>query len=658
MNRENFFQYDLYTLERKYPEFEFIELLNSINSLSKSIEAFIDDVTNLLYDSIVEGKIIEIKDIVLPNIADEFEKCLSNNPLYKSYKSISKKSLTEIVVRKFLQRLFSKDGCNDEKHIIQDYTHSWLEIKLAQHIVHDSRFCTIDLLKSLIDKTEMLFSFYHELVENIPINWVLEKKHEWVEVKVKPENILDSIRTYDKDYLDYYVNSLKNQSQENPWDNVKEISRSSNYISLNSEFSFISSVLIRLDISLWIEFWDNLNLPIIQDCVFHGFNFKPKQYVQLVAELVKEETIVKSDLKILLLIVAQNYFDSSFKLSERLSLYEEQDRRNDKNKYLFDEVTELQKDWIDEKKINYEIIIKSLKKKLSDSDIEDWIFSYKPRNNSRHYKSNALYNSEIELLSETYKKATIELLNSNMQKFNFQKFNFYVEVLRDKGDRTFASTLLDAIIGFVSSNKFFWDKTYAEPYWSALKGLGFILSMQDTPIQKAKELIDKFKSNHQGWNPIKIEYSLIMKESFIYSGISLMFENESAFTKESGKEEFFKFLVDHILVQNRYSQIDNSKYYQIPLHILFLVANQIFSDVKEYYERELIDNYDDLYSLLSIITSDKEPILDNSKTLINNRLDNEFLLLKKQYSNRKQKDKVQELEKMIGILNTENKNSR
>ena len=200
--------------------------------------------------------------------------------------------------------------------------------------------------------------------------------------------------------------------------------------------------------------------------------------------------------------------------------------------------------------------------------------------------------------------------------------------------------------------------TYAEPYWSALKGLGFILSQQENPILTAKELINRFKVNHQGWNPSKIDNKSLTKEVFIYSSIALLFEYESAFKDETEKESFSKELLNHILTQDRFSIVDNSEYYQMPLHLLFLVANQLFSDVKEFYEQELIDNYDNLYSLLTILSNDKTPLLDNSKEQLKKRLDIEFLLLKRQYGNRKQTNKVQELERMVETLKLEEKNSR
>lgn len=656
MNKDIFHQYDYYVLERKYTELNFVQLLDTNSSLSKLADSFIQNVSDLLYSSIKDEKSIDIKEIVSPNIDEELEKFLADNSLYISYKSHSEQSLSEFVFNKFLNRIFKKDGHNNETHVIQDYVHSWLEKKLALRIIQDSRFNSLEVLKSLLEKTELLHGFYIDLIENIPSDWVLNKKEEWINVIVSPEKLLDFIRTYDKEFLKGHVSSILTKSKENLWNYVQEATRHSEYMMLNHEFSFISSVLIKKDISLWIEFWDNLKLPIIQDCVFFSFfNFKPQQYLQLTDELLDEKTVVKSDIKVLLLIVAQNYFEASYKLTERFSFYEDSEQKNERNEQLFEKGIEQQKEWFEEKKKNYENIIQSLKKKLSNSEIEDWIFSYKPRTNSRQFKPNDIYNSEIKLLTETYKAKAVKFLNSELQSFNLQKFNFYVEVIKGKENKKFASTLLEAMTNYISSDKFFWDRTYAEPYWSALKGLGFILSQQDNPIFKAQELINKFKTNHQGWNPSKIDFSPLVKESFICSGVALLFENESAFKNKSEKENLFKELLNYILKQNRYSHIDNSEYYQMPLHLLFLVANQIFSDVKAFYEQELIDNYDNLYSLLAIISNDKIPLSDNSKKLIKKRLDKEFLLEKRQFSNRSQKDKVQELEKMVETLNLENK---
>lgn len=651
MNKDIFYEYDFYVLEKIYPERKFVELLEGISTLNEFIMPFISNVADLIHTSIKENKNIEVTEIVPPNIDAELENILADNPLYTSYKDHSEKSLSEFFFNKFLRRIFKKDGHNNETHVIQDYIHSWLEKKLALYIVQDSRFSSLEVLKSLLHKTEMLQGFYVDLIQNLPIDWVLNKKEDWVNVNVEPDKLLDAVRTYEKEFINGYESSTSKLPKENLWNFVQEATRHSDNMMLNHEFSFISSVLIRKDISLWIEFWDNLKLPIIQDCVFiSSLNFNPQEYLQLVFKLTDKKIVVKSDLKVLLFILANNYFETSNQITERLSLYEDSERKNEKNEPFFAKGIEKQKEWIEVKKKNYENIIQSLKKTLSNSEIEDWIFSYSPRTNSRQYKPNEIYNSEIKLLTETYKKKSVDLLSLDLQSFNLQKFNFYVEVIKDKEDKKIASTLLEAMTNYISSDKFFWDRTYGEPYWSALKSLGFIISRQDNPIQKAKDLINKFKIIHQGWNPSKIDFSPLAKESFICSGVALLFENESAFKDKNEKESFFKELLNHILTQDRFSLIDNTEYYQMPLHLLFLVANQIFLDVKGFYEQELINNYDNLYSLLAILSNEKIPLLDNSKEQLKKRLEIEFLLLKRQFGNRRQKDKLQELEKMIETL--------
>lgn len=653
MNKEIFYKYDFYVLEQKFPELNFIELLETNYSLNNLVEPFIRNVTDLLHTSIKYNKNIDLTKIIIPEIEDELERFLANEPLYISYILYleSKQNLSKFVFNKFLGRIFKKDGYNDESHVIQNYIHSWLEKKLALNVVHDLRFNSLEVLKKLLEKTEILHGFYIDLLENFPKKWVLDERKEWVDVNVNHEHLLDSIRMYRREYLDSYTNLLQTQSKDNLWEYVQEVTHNSEYTMLNHEYSFISSVLIRADISLWIEFWDNLKLPIIQDCIFNSsFNFTPQLYLQLLSNLINETTVVKSELKVLLFIVAQNYFKASNKLTERFSNYEDSENKNERNEPIFQKGIEQQNEWLEEKKENYKIIIQSLKKKLSNSEIEDWIFSYKPKINSHEYKPNDIYNSEIKLLTETYKEKAVELLSLELQSFNLQKLNFYVEVIREKEDKNIALKLLEAIINYISSDKFFWDRTYEEPYWSALKGLGFIISQQDNSIQKANELISKFKTIHQGWKPSKIDFSPLIKESFIYSAVALLFENESAFKNKIEKEFFFKEFLNHVLTQDRFSQIDNSEYYQMPLHLLFLVANQIFTDVKEYFEQEIIDNYDNLYSLLAILSSDKNPISENSKKILKTRLDRELLLEKGRYGNRSQKDKVQELEKMIETL--------
>jgi hypothetical protein len=640
MTKDFFYQYDFYTLEQKYAETEFIKILDNEPSLSSIVGPSIQNVIDLLYTSIKENKNIEIENIAPPQIENYLKNILKGYPLYYIYfESNSKKSLSTAVFNKFLSRLFKKNGFNDEQYIIQNYLHAWLEKRFALEIVKDLRFSSIKMLTSLIKATEMLHDFYIHLINNIPEDWIQNNKKNWGNIYVSPENIFGDIRTFDKAFFKNYINLFESKDKTNLWDFIREVTRGSDYSILNEEYRFRSSVLIKKNILLWAKFWDNLELPIIQDCVFSSFsNFKPQQYLELVNILVYKKIKVKSDMKVLLLIIAKNYFETSCKLTERLSFYEEKDRMKSENEHFFKEGQKYYKEWLEEKTNFYKKFIECLLVKLTNKDIEDWIFSYKP---------NKRYSFEIKLLTSIYKPYYTQSEDFDLKSFNLQKFNFYVQIISDSENKHLVVNLLKTMVNFIASDRFFWDKSYSEPYWSSIKGIGSLISLHSNPIQEAKKIINKFKINYQGWKTIEIDFEQLTKESFIYSSVALLFEHNSVFKENSDKELFFKEFLNTILIQNKYSQIND---YQQPLHLLFLVASQIFSDVKEYIEQKLIEDNDNLYSLLSILSSDESPICNQSKILLKERLDNEFLIEKRKFSNRNQNDKVEEMKRMITSL--------
>lgn len=649
MNKDIFFQYDFYTLEQRYSEIEFIHVLDQYPSLSDAVKPFTHSVAEQLHLSMKESKLINIKDVEFPIVEYNLESILHDYELYRRYKETNpNENLLKIVTNKFLHRLFEHDGHNDEEYTIQRYIHYWLEKELALHIITQDWFNSVKVLLSLAKQTELLHYFYPSLIDNISQEWIEINKEDLVNIKTNPENILDNIRTFDKEYLKNNINLLQPLEGQSLWQFTEEVTHAANYASLNEEFSFRSHLLLKNNVPLWVEFWDNLKFPVIQDCALHFF-FNPDKYIEIIKELTAKDTT--SDTSILLLIVIKKDFSASYKSTERLSFYGEKERMNEGNKYLFDEGKKCYKEWLTQKEKYYKEIFQNIQVKMDYAVIEDWIFSYKPITNRPH-KSNEIFNEEIDLLKHVYKSIDFSSreLNFDFKSLNLQKFNYYVDIIKENEHEyiTKITTLLDVLLKYITSNKFYWDRSFTEPYWSTLKGIGYILSKHIDVVVKSKELIDKFRVNHQGWKPSEINFKSSMEEVFIYSGIVMLFEYPDAFKSNFEKEDFFKYLSSAILIQSRYSL--QMEYYEMPLRLLFLVANQIFADVKDCFEQELIMNYDDLYSLLSLISYDGITLSDKAKKMLNNRLENELLIEKRQLGIRKQRDKIEKLNKMIELL--------
>ena len=74
MNKDIFYQYDIYTLERKYTELNFITLLDEIPWLKMRIKPFISKTTELLYENLKYGRNVEVTEIALLDFDADLEK--------------------------------------------------------------------------------------------------------------------------------------------------------------------------------------------------------------------------------------------------------------------------------------------------------------------------------------------------------------------------------------------------------------------------------------------------------------------------------------------------------------------------------------------------------------------------------------------------------
>ena len=658
MKENIYLQYDFYTVEEKVTERNFLDILEVNKELEKLAKNYIAPIVEALYNSITRGIKINPDELNLVNeseINNQLEKLLVDNELYKKYIQNSfDDNLFKKVSNKFRNRLFGNDRFNNEEYTIQRYVHLWLEKTLAIEISKNERFNSVEIILTLIEKSELLHEFYSTLIKQLPKEFIQQNINDWTKVDVRAENILDSIRTFDNDYFKEYQNRLDLSENLTTWKFIENSVNGSSYAMLNEEYSFKSSVLLKSDISFWIMFWDNLKLPLIQDCIFHSI-IEPKQYLIIIKNLISKKEKLKSDLNLLLLIVAKNFFEESLRLSEKLSFYEDEDRTQNKDLNFIEEGKKVNQKWQENKTKYYQEIFIQLKDNLHQKDIEEWIFSYKSRNSVNRNQQQNFYNLEIKTLIDAYKNVFGNLLNfiESQDSFSLQKFNFYTELMNENEETInyeSATNILNTLITYIKSESFYWDRSYSEPYWSAMKGIAFLLSKSENPISQARKLINTFKVNHQGWKIVDIDYNLLTKESFIYCGIALLFEHKTLFKNTSDKDNFFKEFLNLVLTQDRFSVIDNSEYYQMPLHLIFLVVNQVCQEMKLHYENELIKNHDDLYSLLSILTSSEDAIENESKHSLEERLKDEFLIEKRKYSNREQKDKVIFLDKALDVL--------
>lgn len=661
ITKNDFYTTDYYTLKRLKDGDDLIQLLNS-KGLDDSINHFLIEVVNNIYNQITnpsetvnfsfqDGIEIDEKLIEILMESDEFKRI--PDPIISS-------KLFSDAFSKFRKRIFYKDGHNDEKYFLQNKVHQWIENTLAKIIVKDERFKSYNKLIDLIKYTELLHHFYSALKRELPIEWIDAEANDWTGLREIPPNILNHISTFDKDYFTDYSEQIKRYDTNSSWEYITETTRFSGHAYFNRENGFKNSVLLSKNLGLWVKFWDNLRWPILQDIPFHYVKY-PENFLTIAEELVRQkELVLKTSPQHLACILMKNYFDFMVRVQETISFYDNDDRIKDLSEYeRQDDILLKGKDiynsWQVEKLTIHQHFMASISKLLTIDEIGEWVFSYTPREfGNRNYGD--IYNTEIETITKAYGiyavKQSIEeqIINLDVD-FNLQKFGFLMSLLQDKKyDESIYLKLLQVLTQFIQSDKFYWDKTFSPAYWPTLKGIGLLLNLMNHPYTHAKKLINKFKVHHEGWNISLSDYKAIEKETFVFCGVILLLEHSDSFNTKKERVSYFNEILNHIITQTRFTVFRNEDY-KLPLHMLYLVVNQVYPDMKRIFEKEIIANVDNISTIIEILSNNKYELATNSKILLKKRIQLEIPFKKRQLFQREQNHDLEILERSIENLN-------
>lgn len=657
---------DYYNFKRITEENNFIEQMN-LSALLALVTPFIQLVKDELYKILLNPEIpknslsFEFKNADKIEIEDELQRLLGSSELFTIIEDINirKKLFTNAFIR-LNEKLFDKNGLNDEKFPIETFLLSWLEDVLAKEICLDDRFNEYEIAFKLIAQTEMLHTFYTSFKKYFPFEWIEKNKTKWVNVPESPENLLEKIRTLDKEYFTSYLSQISGYTNYTPWKYIVETTRYSDYAMFNQKYSFKCTMLFKKNIPLWIKFWDNLKLPILQNIPFL-YSINPYEILAIAKELVKQKNDLTTNPKYLANLLLKNLFSSSISVTENLFFYTNDERINglseyEKNDLIISEGKSVYAKWEKDRKKIHKKLVDTLANILDFSELTEWAFSYtKKQIPNKEYSTR--YNNQVELvisvLAPILKKQSIELqLEVIKSDFNFQKFVFLIkQIEKSKTKEQYAIALLDILCEYIVSDKFYWDESLNETYLKVFKGIGLLLSFSENPTEKALELLRKFKVYYDGWNIDFDNYEKIKKEVFVLNGIILLLEHKKAFSDKNEEGFFFKTLTEKVIQQSRLAHLNKDEDYISSFVLLWLIVNQVSRRFKKYFENEIIDYVDDIVMVIQILTFEEYKIYSSSKKSLKRRVSTELVLQKRLLRQKKQNEELKRIEKMLSFLN-------
>jgi len=508
----------------------------------------------------------------------------------------------------------------------------------------------------LLGQTKILYNFYSSFEENIPSEWITKDKETWINTPKEYPLMLDYVRKYDSDFFDGYEHQLTEWGKLTPWKFITESTRNSGHMMLNEEFYLRHSVLFNKDINLWLKFWDNLKIPILQDALFYYFK-SPLDYILVAKQLKIHKNKLKTNPKHLAILLLKHLFETIKKAEENLSFYVNEDRIMrltvyEKDETIINEGKEAYLKWRKERKNIYRKVLSNTKEILSYDETSEWVYSYIPRDSNPKNEYSIIYNKEIAILVDSFNSAYSEITFEDREQslyvnFNLSNFNALIEqYYKTSIESKKANNLLNQLILYVSSEKFYWDNTFSPMYWQSMKNIGKLLSLTDNPIDKANEMIDYFKTIMEGWNISAIDFKIYKRESYVLCGVMLLFEHKKSFKELNEKREFFENVLNHIIIQIRFSTY-NIEDYLVPIHLLSLIANQINPSFKSQFEKELIQGIDDIVFVIKILTDEGYKLTKVGSNALKKRTDKEFPFIRRKLLQKNQTHEVQELELLV-----------
>ena len=146
------------------------------------------------------------------------------------------------------------------------------------------------------------------------------------------------------------------------------------------------------------------------------------------------------------------------------------------------------------------------------------------------------------------------------------------------------------------------------------------------------ELLGRNLTVWEGYNttPLKGLYKQQCRECFVMSTLALLFEKDDYFESDKEKSILFKQIARCIIKQCRCCvfERDIQQYYYQPLLILELVANQILTGVKDWYNLLLLKKLDDFRVLLRILTDGNAVLTEESNRMLAVRKSHEWMYIR------------------------------
>jgi hypothetical protein len=598
-------------------------------SMRELAQIALDCWNNRLCDSRLETHFFHLG----PTIGAELDLVILPEP---AYADIFKDKSASTVLSEVWERLFkvALQIDYDRFYVSQanEWMQAWLEEQWAAAIIKVSTGLDCMEVLTIFENTELLHNFYTYFIRLFPDEWLINDRPNWTQTEEMPEKMVAYLQN--DSAFEKYLRQDSGSNEPMEWATLKKVQLISQQLTFSDEFSHKGYVLQYKNVEIWIEYWDNLSHPLLQAADLHTITTAEK-IKDILSALASTKIKLKTSPSELAVLLLERFFQLLRNSWQILNQYEQNYPESttgivsERNELIQRGRLALQS-WEAAKPALGAEIVSLIKAVASPIYVAEWIFDQRP-NSGGHPAYVAHYNNELAFIRSVLEPlvASISITDQIEQldkSFSFPRLKYITELLIGvPNEEKNKKQLLDTLRHHLKNEKHIWLGVFDQQAEESLNASAKVIGLFPDTINQYQSLFDDFCAYFEGWN-VQTEdlYSAAARESFIYCATIPYFERQAKSTYPNEDVLFFKYVINKLIRQHRFSNYIN---HYIPV-IARLAHTAEILGVKELYDQAVITKVDVLFDVLEILAGHPGSLSDANKALLRERVNKELLLEK------------------------------
>lgn len=433
---------------------------------------------------------------------------------------------------------------------------------------------------------------------------------------IVPLEILKQNRDFAyEDTANRYLEDVSRKTDDEIIEHLHCFLTSSGILPINDMFYIVSRNLLKQEkIGLWMSFMMKMEIPVLQNELL--FAIDDYTVFEQIVDYILQNNDTTPHIKIVIALLRERWLDC---LIENTKNIKDSVNIKDINK---DEKTYIEKansEWKGMLEKGISVFVQQNLKVFSPTAFSKWCLNKRIFDNSRKTTQSDANNIVIagvwDCLLQYVCWKDLDTSNSDYRFILFCISSYLKEGKVAEEKLVGLSKDMETAIG---RDDFIWSMNLDETSLKEMRCWLNLISLLNK--RYPLELLDRNLTIWEGYNttPLKGIYKQQRRECFVMSTLALLFEKDDYFESDKEKLELFKQIAQCIIKQCHCCVFDRDiqHYYYQPLLILELVANQILTSVKDWYNLLLLKELDDFRVLLRVLTDGNAVLTEENSRML------------------------------------------